>query len=74
MRTEYKYQADGWLGILMGTKLYFDCISLEQVKDAALRVAKELGERGKAGGDFSLPPIETKRTLVYSIKFRVYYS
>jgi hypothetical protein len=46
VRTE-KYKPMGWLGMMLGTKLYHTCVALEDVDLCAQNVAKELGERGK---------------------------
>ncbi|OWF46944.1 uncharacterized protein LOC110455013 [Mizuhopecten yessoensis] len=42
-----KYEADGWLGMLIGTRLYFD-ISTEPLFDRQMpNLIKELGDRGR---------------------------
>ena len=43
------YQADGWLGMLVGTKLWID-LQRKQIVDSAVgKLIKELGGRGKDG-------------------------
>jgi hypothetical protein len=53
---EEGYQADGWLGMMMGTKLWFglygDALSSESVFESRMEaVAFELGDRGRLGLD-----------------------
>lgn len=49
IRVEKNYQADGWLGILLGTKFYVDC-PMEQNLDEALPILiKQLENLGKKG-------------------------
>ena len=40
------YRADGWLGALCGSKLYFD-FSQEQISESLGTLVKELKNRGK---------------------------
>lgn len=47
VRTE-NYKATSWLGIILGAKLYFNCMSVTEADECAMSVAGELGERGKA--------------------------
>jgi hypothetical protein len=53
---EEGYQADGWLGMMMGTKLWFglygDALSSEGVFESRMEaIAFELGDRGRALSD-----------------------
>ena len=41
------YKADGWLGILVGTKLWIDLQSKQDVDSGVRKLIKELGGRGK---------------------------
>ena len=41
------YAPDGWLGILVGTRLYFDLSSEEMVDVNINKLVKELGSRGR---------------------------
>ncbi|XP_070554360.1 uncharacterized protein [Ptychodera flava] len=49
IRVQQDYSPDGWLGILIGTKLYFDISSEIRLTDTTPKVIKELGDRGKCG-------------------------
>ena len=42
-----KYKADGWLGMLVGTKLWFDFQSNHVIEAGVGKLIKELGGRGK---------------------------
>ena len=42
-----KYKADGWLGMLLGTKLWFDFRSKPAIEDGMTKLVKELRGRGK---------------------------
>ena len=42
-----KYQADGWLGMLVGTKLWIDFQSRQLIDAGVGKLIKELGGRGK---------------------------
>ena len=44
LRLEAGYKADGWLGIMVGTKLWFDFI--KNFKGASAGLIKELGNMG----------------------------
>lgn len=46
---ETGYKADGWLGALLGTKLYFKFNEIDTVGAKLPRLAKELGNAGKRG-------------------------
>ena len=47
LRLQTSYRPDGWLGILVGSRLYFD-FSNEELAQANLpKLIKELGNRGK---------------------------
>ena len=58
---EEGYRADGWLGLLLGTRLYFqfvgadldDAVSFERRVDAVVR---ELGDQGKVSLALEQPP------------------
>ena len=52
------YQADGWLGMLVGTKLWIDLHSKQIVNSAVGKLIKELGGRGKDGDATDGPPGE----------------
>ncbi len=45
-----KYKPISWLGIILGKKLYIDCLRVEEVENCAVKVARDLGERGKRIG------------------------
>ena len=42
-----KYRGDGWLGMLVGTKLWFDFNSQQSIEPSVTKLIKELGCRGK---------------------------
>ena len=42
-----KYRGDGWLGMLVGTKLWFDFNSQQSMEPSVTKLIKELGGRGK---------------------------
>ena len=44
---QHKYKADGWLGMLVGTKLWIDFQSKHVVESGVGKLIKELGGRGK---------------------------
>ncbi|XP_077867610.1 uncharacterized protein LOC102806025 [Saccoglossus kowalevskii] len=44
---ESYYKPDGWLGMLMGVKLYIDFSGVYTYEDQIKKLIKELGERGK---------------------------
>lgn len=47
---ESNYRPDGWLGMIMGSKLWIDFSQGQRRLDSSLRdLTKELGVRGKAG-------------------------
>ncbi|ELU04075.1 hypothetical protein CAPTEDRAFT_225602 [Capitella teleta] len=43
------YDPDGWLGMMVGTKLYFDFSSRDRIGGSIQRLVKELGNRGRLG-------------------------
>ena len=42
-----KYRGDGWLGMLVGTKLWFDFQSKQVLEQGVMKLIRELGGRGK---------------------------
>lgn len=46
---QHKYKADGWLGMLLGTKLWFDFRNKQGIEESMAMLVKELGRRGKDG-------------------------
>ena len=44
---ESNYRPDGWLGIIMGSKLWIDFSSGQNIRDSVEKLKKELGTRGK---------------------------
>ena len=42
-----KYRGDGWLGMLVGTKLWFEFNSQQSIEPGVTKLIKELGGRGK---------------------------
>ncbi|XP_077984364.1 uncharacterized protein LOC144438999 [Glandiceps talaboti] len=49
IRVEPNYSPDGWLGILVGTRLYFDFSSDELLEKNFDNLVRELGEKGRLG-------------------------
>ncbi|XP_070554362.1 uncharacterized protein [Ptychodera flava] len=47
LRVQRGYAPDGWLGILIGTKLYFDFSDLSNMEKMTKNLIKELGQRGR---------------------------
>ncbi len=41
------YVPDGWLGALVGSKLFYDMTSEEKVEIQTSKLVKELGDRGR---------------------------
>lgn len=50
VRTEPKYRPTGWLGMMIGTKMWTNCTESGQVNECAQKIAKELGDKGRKGG------------------------
>lgn len=49
---ESNYRPDGWLGMIMGSKLWFDFSQGQQRLDNGVKdLMKELGARGKVDAD-----------------------
>ena len=48
VRMQAAFKADGWLGIIMGTKLYFDCHDREHVQNATERITAEIAKHVSA--------------------------
>ena len=47
LRLQQGYRPDGWLGILVGSRLYFDLSSEDLLRTNLPKLVKELGIRGK---------------------------
>ena len=47
LRLQEKYLPDGWLGIMMGTKLWFDFSREENIDIHIPNLIREIGDRGK---------------------------
>jgi hypothetical protein len=43
---QYRYIADGWLGALIGNRLYFDFSVDDRFNDSLAGLVKELGDKG----------------------------
>jgi hypothetical protein len=48
LRLEHRYFADGWLGALVGNKLFFDFSANNSFQKSVSGLIKELGDRGKS--------------------------
>jgi hypothetical protein len=55
LRLQREYIPDGWLGILVGTRLYFDIYSEDQLDVQVPRLVKELRDRGKISPTLDQP-------------------
>jgi hypothetical protein len=49
LRLQHRYVPDGWLGMLIGTRLYFDISNEDKIDQQMDNIMKELGTRGKIG-------------------------
>lgn len=47
LRVQHGYRPDGWLGMLVGSNLYFDFSSEQKAESNIPKLMKELGDRGK---------------------------
>ena len=69
LRLEYKYNADGWLGIMIGTKLWFD-FSVETKFEASLQgLIKEIHSMELSGGRCRIYP-KTRTKYFAAVKDR----
>ena len=60
-RLEYKYNPDGWLGIMIGTKLWFDFSVDEKFETSVQGLVKEIHTNGNEG-KFPILPILLSNT------------
>lgn len=44
---EYHYRADGWLGMVLGKKMFIDFCRPEKAQDSWQRLLRELNNRGR---------------------------
>jgi len=56
LMVETDYKPDGWLGIMLGAKLWYDFRTPESFGSALEQVIKQLGERGKGGASITASP------------------
>ncbi|KAK3585803.1 hypothetical protein CHS0354_010584 [Potamilus streckersoni] len=49
LRLQPTYTPDGWLGMMVGTRLYFDFSDVSKLDTQLSKLIKELGNRGKIG-------------------------
>ncbi|KAL3836546.1 hypothetical protein ACJMK2_021970 [Sinanodonta woodiana] len=49
LRLQPTYTPDGWLGMMVGTRLYFDFSDVNKLDTQLSKLIKELGNRGKIG-------------------------
>ena len=47
LRMQQGYDADGWLGVMVGTKLWIDLSSVAKINSNMGALEKEIGSRGK---------------------------
>jgi hypothetical protein len=46
VRTE-RYKPTSWLGIMIGARLYIDCLNEDEADECAMRLTRELVDRGR---------------------------
>ena len=61
-----KYRGDGWLGMLVGTKLWFDFNSKQSIEPSVTKLIKELGGRGKDVDNTDGPSVTPVASAVQS--------
>ena len=61
-----KYRGDGWLGMLVGTKLWFDFNSQQSIEPSVTKLIKELGGRGKDVDNTDEPSVTPVAPAVHS--------
>lgn len=59
------YKPDGWLGMILGAKLFFDFSGRYSFEAKFQELQKELGARGRSGQKVILPPIVAENAPVY---------
>ena len=52
---EKNYQPDGWLGFIVGAKLWIDFAKKADFKDSMQKLMKEVGDKGKYGDEIIKP-------------------
>ena len=52
---EKNYEADGWLGMLVGAKLWIEFTDEEKFEDSMIILMREISERGKTGVEMIAP-------------------
>ena len=52
---EKNYQPDGWLGFVVGSKLWIEFTGEEEFQDSMIKLIREIGERGKIGIEMIVP-------------------
>ena len=61
-----KYRGDGWLGMLVGTKLWFDFQSKQSIEPGITKLIKELAGRGKDVDNTDGPSVTPVASAVQS--------
>ena len=69
MLLQYKYIADGWLGIMVGSRLWFDLSKEESYQSSVQNLIRELGNRGKVQASGT-----HKKYLLFSVQLHVHFS
>lgn len=47
---ERHYRPDGWLGMIVGSKLWIEFVERHMIDSSTTKLTKELGRRGMLGG------------------------
>ena len=58
LRLQPKYYPDGWLGILVGSKLVFDCSLQEKIEDSIRHLIRELTNVGQGEGRWLISTVK----------------
>ena len=64
---ESEYKPEGWLDILIGTKLYYKVFSVAELKKNISAITKAIGIRGRGGGD-----VDGKGLEIIEVKVQPY--
>ena len=59
---ERNYKPDGWLGMLVGSKVWLDMTQESKFEGHMQILIRQIGERGKNERAFNLPYIDESRT------------
>lgn len=54
LMVEPRFQPSGWLGVIVGTKLWMDFRKVQNLEAGTSHLIRELGKAGKSQGTFSI--------------------